>query len=1336
MSHPEEKSRIAVSLGDEVGRVIDQARDAVYGGSPVEPFVADALETIPATVEETADYSPAVAAIQQLLQAGERLQRVLRESLKQIEALEVIRLRRDRYSERRQQQQRQELLEAFQSDPAGAVDRWLQTFTPALLDWELDYCEKLAQEAFPFPRSAAELPALFQQGVRAIKYEIYPKAAEMATYLVEAKRAGGSSPLLDPLSQALLLIFRGRISLHHSTSPERALADFQQAKELAPSDGRPLAALAEYYRKQDDARQAMRFCQQAIERSPDVPDGYLVMALLAEDQKRWDEAEEWYERAVEKARNEKDLEVGLSKLLTPVSANLYLHLARRLLQEERERALGLVTRAIERGIKADGDYPERAGYQLKGEILEALQRPVEAAEAYYEASQRFSWVNDYQGWIAMLERARSLNPDDFRLYWSEADALRVLSYSPIPQEINKDKLNQSVALWEQGAAIKLPDARYSWAYVVRALINYQLSDLPQADRWTLWWEGVAYLERAILLNKKDSYRWSDLSRFFRALEVEANALEAINEALKYLSENRAALITVLDEQAAIMANTGQFTEAEEVITRRLEIESNPWANAVKAYILLHNGKYGEALDLIQDSIKADQDNWWYRELRALVYNRLGLPSQSEEESRWIWGKYHPDDVRNKSMFGWAAYSIGLVDEAIRLYRELLEDPAQDPGSLHRNLGLCYLAQGQLAVGEEHFTQGLALAKNRRELDDLLELELKDLERTTDGKPHGAQIPEIISRLLDRIAARRFEINAQPSSAQDELRKALAKPEGQDGWPWVGAQAGLARLLLKAERWAEAAEIYQELERLPDRFPEAGIGLTQAVEGLQAAGDQRLQTGHPREALDHYTRLLELLRGSSPDNLQKQAELHSRQASAAFALNDLTGARAAWIKALELSRESGSADPGASLSAASRALLSDAGQYWKLMDEWAVFQDEAGAAEPLRQELAAARKSLADYLDELYLVKGKAGTGSGNSPIITPVVVEMARDLIPEDTGENWPVLKTYIPEMRERIEQEMGVVTPGVLLRAREDLPGQNYLILLDEIPLVMGQAKIDERYCLAAPAELHQLGIPDQALLAAAHPVTGSPGCWVAREYWSTVVGRQLPLWEDPLQWMIVDLEAVLRANLADFLGVQEVENLIEKWANSESGAESITATLPDQASRLRFARVLRALVKEGVPITPWTEILAAAQNYASDHPGQSDLNQIVSAVRLQLKRLLTGNHPEAKRLELPSDLETLLSPWLQRQAGKTFLAMPPEETQDFLSAMRELIDSTSRNQVLVTRNAELRPFLRRLVELEFPRLAVMTQEELLLADELSARAGEDARAESAKLEEGQTDA
>ena len=110
----------------------------------------------------------------------------------------------------------------------------------------------------------------------------------------------------------------------------------------------------------------------------------------------------------------------------------------------------------------------------------------------------------------------------------------------------------------------------------------------------------------------------------------------------------------------------------------------------------------------------------------------------------------------------------------------------------------------------------------------------------------------------------------------------------------------------------------------------------------------------------------------------------------------------------------------------------------------------------------------------------------------------------------------------------------------------------------------------------------------------------------------------------------------------------------------------------------------------------------------GEKNLDTTVRAVRLALKPGLPGNRPGDTRAELPASLEEAIVPWLQAQGGRWFLAIPPEATQKLLGDIRDFMRDRSRLCAIVTRGADLRPCLRRLIELEHPDVMVLSAEEL----------------------------
>ncbi len=101
-------------------------------------------------------------------------------------------------------------------------------------------------------------------------------------------------------------------------------------------------------------------------------------------------------------------------------------------------------------------------------------------------------------------------------------------------------------------------------------------------------------------------------------------------------------------------------------------------------------------------------------------------------------------------------------------------------------------------------------------------------------------------------------------------------------------------------------------------------------------------------------------------------------------------------------------------------------------------------------------------------------------------------------------------------------------------------------------------------------------------------------------------------------------------------------------------------------------------------------------------------------MKEQLPGNNPNAQRLELSMEWEGMLISGLEHHNGRKFLTLPPEETYEFLSTIRNAVKTRDWNLVLVTQSSEIRPFVRRLVENEFPHLMVLAQDELVAVDQV----------------------
>lgn len=345
--------------------------------------------------------------------------------------------------------------------------------------------------------------------------------------------------------------------------------------------------------------------------------------------------------------------------------------------------------------------------------------------------------------------------------------------------------------------------------------------------------------------------------------------------------------------------------------------------------------------------------------------------------------------------------------------------------------------------------------------------------------------------------------------------------------------------------------------------------------------------------------------------------------------------------------------------------------------------------------------------------GWGGLSAGMLPVVTPIVIEAYDNLFPE--GKDWTdsheLFVKYIPEMRARIEAEMGVKVPGVQVRGNDtDLPLNSYLIMLNEVPLVMGTVYPDRKFCADYATRCKILEKRLTSGEQVYNPVTGEEdGAWVEQSEWKKAGTAGVPLW-DSFEYMTRHLESVLRDNLTAFLGFQEIHNLLDDWCRDRDAGPQrqalVNQALPDLNRRVRFVQVLQGLLREYVPITKLRDILEAFQRHDA---AEQDVFRVVEAVRLVLKNDLPGNSGSYQVLKPSPAFEDEAKRWIRQRHGKTFFAIPPENTQDLLSAVRSGVAGLNQGRLVITTSVDgIRPFVRRLIELEFPRIIVLSAQEL----------------------------
>jgi tetratricopeptide (TPR) repeat protein len=946
-----------------------------------------------------------------------------------------------------------------------------------------------------------------------------------------------------------------------------------------------------------------------------------------------------------------------------------------------------------------------------------------------KVSDALSRAGDLDLAARALETAVRLDPAGVRNRWNLVDVLRRKSWIPEPPNVVRPDIEASVRAWEEAVAIRLPDASDFWAWLARAAVNEQLVRLPDADRWQLGWETLCHCETALLFAPDDLTCWNALQNWYRFLCLTACEDQATGEALKQPEAEEDA--SALEQRIRCLGNAERLDEIGPLIKMRRKLGEIPWLTGIEAFVCLARGETAEAARIAAGVIAQAPDMLWCTDLLAAAHMRSGRPEDALPLYQQILDAWKPDDRDGQTRAAIAAFNLGArqaaVERAIEIDSDYVERYAlPTEGSARLDLGIFCLVKGQIDRGVPLIGEAVRLLGSPHEMNDYLRWDIPRLEGYSGAWPHGAKFREALNATPNGIKAileaRVAELAAHWPTAGEELLEVAGRFGGASasGWLSIAVEAALARLESAGQPELAAQRYRRLLEGEPRRFPAAAVALERLARRHLDVGDRLAQGGSAPAAMAAYSRALEmapqtgtLAADAYAGQVYVQLNLPVRAAAAGagqayvqLSLPDRAAAVAAMESAVELYRRGGIADPEGRVAARVAALAPDIDSLWRV--EGAVVSmaaaDPNGAPSRVAAQFAA---RIPERLDGWLGLSESAD--ADRSPWGQPITLELGSGLVPDDTSENWPLFRSYLPEMRQRILGQTGVTVPGISVQTSNTLTEGRYSIVLrgSAQPFLGGPVPLDRRYHPGPPDSLRALGIADTDLAIESLPGTDTPGCWVAESHWEAVTAANGELWE-PLVFVTRVLQAVLARRLDDFVGLDQAWEIVKGWSQKTRSWALIdkSAGLPE---RLHLARLLRTLVRQGISLLHPDEIMGALPGVPLN---AVSLPAAVRTVRLGLRQWLPGNSPQAARLFLSPERESAVAAWAGDATG--WFSPPPEALQDLIGYLRTELAAVPRQgadteTALVTRNAELASFLRKVVRAEFPGVFVLSQEELL---------------------------
>jgi type III secretion protein V len=310
------------------------------------------------------------------------------------------------------------------------------------------------------------------------------------------------------------------------------------------------------------------------------------------------------------------------------------------------------------------------------------------------------------------------------------------------------------------------------------------------------------------------------------------------------------------------------------------------------------------------------------------------------------------------------------------------------------------------------------------------------------------------------------------------------------------------------------------------------------------------------------------------------------------------------------------------------------------------------AKDLEQQRAATEPSPRD--------RGRTGHEQAFIPMVVPWSLEVSPDL--DRLLDREPDgLRSMAIGMRAQLFAEVGVPLPSPRVRVRKELPERHVVMSLHEVP-----ARV--------------LTLPD---------------------------GHSD---DDALSFVKESTEGLLRARAADFLGLAEVQKLLDEL--EQFAPATVRNVVPRPISVVLLTDVVRRLVEEGLCIRDLRGILEALSAIGAT---EKDALNLAEHARSQMRRAitfrLTAGSGHLGVVLLDPILEETVRRAITRTAAGAFLTLPPPAARDVLASVKRAIDSVPPGDqpIVILTQPDVRRFVRKLVEADMPDVWVVSFAELM---------------------------
>ena len=330
--------------------------------------------------------------------------------------------------------------------------------------------------------------------------------------------------------------------------------------------------------------------------------------------------------------------------------------------------------------------------------------------------------------------------------------------------------------------------------------------------------------------------------------------------------------------------------------------------------------------------------------------------------------------------------------------------------------------------------------------------------------------------------------------------------------------------------------------------------------------------------------------------------------------------------------------------------------------------------------------------------------------VEPIEMEFGYSLIPLVDENRGGKLISRIVIFRRQYAQDMGFVIPSIRLHDASSLGTNQYVIRIRGEEVARGEILVD--YYLALEPS-NPLGEIDG--IETVEPAYGIPSRWILPEKkeMAEIYGYNVI---DPLSVMLTHLSETVKRYAYELLNRAETMQLVENL--KRTSPELVEEVVPNVVSYATLEKVLRNLLKEGVPIRDLGIILETL----ADALGQNrDIDAATEQVRGALARTINRRFCEDGQLRvvtLDAEVERKIISSLTRSEQGVYLALGSDLMQQIITQVADYVrkfNELSQPPIILVSQV-IRGYFSRMITQFYPNVYVLSFNEVTSSVQIQA--------------------